>query len=95
MPKTKPKTPSRKPSTTRDLAEPSATANAELVVVHESSGPLTAEVVKGKLESEGIEAMLKYETAESVFPVTVDGLGKVQVLVHAEDEKRAREVLKA
>lgn len=65
----------------------------EFVVVYTSNGPLGAEVIKGKLASEGIEAMLKYESAASMLPMTVDGLGEVQVLVRAEDEVRARSVL--
>ncbi len=65
----------------------------ELVVVYTSNGPLGAEVIKGKLASEGIDAMLKYESAASMLPTTVDGLGEVQVLVRAEDEARARKVL--
>ncbi len=66
----------------------------EFVVVYTSSGLLGAQVVKGKLASEGIDAMLKYESAASMLPLTVDGLGEVQVLVRAEDEKKARSVLK-
>lgn len=67
--------------------------NDELVVVYTSNGPLGAEVIKGKLASEGIDAMLKYESAATMLPMTVDGFGEVQVLVRAEDETKAREVL--
>jgi putative signal transducing protein len=69
-------------------------SNDELVVVYTSSGMLGAEVIKEKLQSEGIDAMLKYESAVSILPLTVDGLGQVQVLVRAEDEVRARRSLK-
>ncbi len=75
------------------VVEPGDRASGELVVVYVSNGPLAAEIAKGKLESEGIEAMLKSE-AQSTFPLTVDNLGEVQVLVRAEDESRARQILK-
>ena len=75
------------------MAEFGNRAGGELVVVFVSNGRYAAEIAKGKLESEGIQAMLKYEAVSSVFPVTVDGLGEVKVLVRAEDEKQARKIL--
>ncbi len=68
-------------------------ANEGLVVVYVSAGPLAAEVVKGRLESAGIPAALKYESVGTVFPVMVDGLGQVEVLVPKEREREARELL--
>ena len=65
----------------------------DLVTVYTSSGLLGAEVIKGRLESEGIQALLKYESAASMLPLTVDGLGEVRVLVRREDEAKAREIL--
>jgi hypothetical protein len=50
-------------------------------------------VVKGRLESAGIPAMLQYESISRAFPVTVDGLGEVRVLVTREREQEARELL--
>ncbi len=66
-----------------------------LVSVYTSNGPLAAEVVKGRLESAGIPAVLKYESAGRVFGLTLDGLGSVQVLVEREREQEARELLKS
>lgn len=82
------------PRPKKSAVEPVKSDSAELVVVYVSNGPYAAEIAKGRLESEGIEAMLKYETAESVFPMTVDTLGEVEVLVRAEDEEQARSILK-
>ena len=65
----------------------------EFVVVYTSMGPLAAEVVKGRLESAGIPAMLQYESISRAFPVTVDGFGEVRVLVTREREQEARELL--
>ncbi len=83
-----------KRQTAQTLRKREPRASDELVSVYTSSGLLGAEVIKGKLESEGIPAILKYESTASMIPVTVDGLGEVQVLVRAEDERKARRVLK-
>jgi len=45
---------------------------------------LQAEIVKSRLESFGIPAILKYESAGLVYGVTVDGLGQTSVLVPEE-----------
>ncbi len=66
----------------------------ELVVVYTSAGSLAAEVVKGRLESAGIPAMLKSE-ARNTFPFTIDGMGQVEVLVSKQHEEQARELLKS
>jgi hypothetical protein len=52
-----------------------------LVTVHTASGQLQAQVVKTKLESAGIPALLDYESAGVVLGITVDGLGEVRVMV--------------
>jgi hypothetical protein len=65
----------------------------ELVVVYISQGPLQAEVVKGKLESEGIPVILRYQAIGRILGLTVDGLGRVEVLVDAEHVEAARALL--
>lgn len=67
--------------------------NEALVSVYTSNGPLAAEVVKGRLESAGIPAILKYESAGRTIGLTLDGLGEVQVLVSKDREQEARELL--
>ena len=66
--------------------------NDLLVVVYTTHGAMRAEIIKGKLESAGIPALLKSES-QNVIPMTVDGIGKVQVLVEKEREQEAREIL--
>jgi len=68
-------------------------ANDALVSVYTSNGPLAAEVVKGRLESAGIPAMLKYESVGRTMGLIVDGRGEVQVLVLKEREQEARALL--
>ena len=65
----------------------------ELVVVYETQGMIRAEIIKAKLESAGIPALLKYESLGPVLAVTVDGLGRVQVLVPQEREQEAHELI--
>ena len=65
----------------------------DLIVVYVSQGPLGAEVAKSKLEAEGIPALLRYEAVGRVLGLTVDGLGRVEVLVHAQDAPIARQIL--
>jgi predicted amino acid racemase len=64
----------------------------ELVVVYTTQGALRAEIIKGKLESAGIPAIVKVES-QNVIPMTVDGIGKAEVLVSKEREQEARAVL--
>jgi hypothetical protein len=65
----------------------------DLVVVYVSQGPLAAEVAKSKLESYGLTVALRYAPVGRVLGLTVDGLGRVEVLVAPEDAARARELL--
>ncbi|MFQ6058931.1 MAG: DUF2007 domain-containing protein [Anaerolineae bacterium] len=64
-----------------------------LVKVHTASGQLQAQVIKTRLESEGIPVLLRYDSASIVFGLTVDGLGEVEVLVPERLAERARKVL--
>ena len=67
--------------------------STDLCVVYESQGPLGAEVARSKLESAGIQCMLRYESVGRTLGLTVDGLGRVKVMVASADEARAREIL--
>ncbi len=64
----------------------------ELVVVYTAMGELNADVIKGKLESAGIPAMLQIQSPD-VFPMSVGEMGEVKVLVPKEREQEARALL--
>jgi hypothetical protein len=64
-----------------------------LVTVHTTSGLLSAQVIKTKLESAGIPALLDYESAGVVLGITVDGLGEVRVMVPEGLAEEARALL--
>ena len=65
-----------------------------LVVVYVSQGPLRAEVARSKLEALQIPVLLRYQALGRILGITVDGLGRVEVLVPEEYQGRAREALR-
>jgi len=64
-----------------------------LATVYIASGHLEAEIIKGRLESEGIPAILRYEAAGLVYGLTIDGLGQVDIQVPSALAQQAREIL--
>jgi hypothetical protein len=65
--------------------------DVNLEIVYRAAGQLEAHIIKGKLESEGIPALLQYES--EVFGLTVDGMGEVRILVPEPQAEKAREVI--
>ena len=54
---------------------------------------IEAQVIQGRLESEGIPVLLSYESAGLVYGLTVDGLGEVKIMVPELLATRARDIL--
>jgi hypothetical protein len=54
---------------------------------------MEAHVIKGRLESEGIPVLLRYESAGLVYGITVDGLGQVKVMVPSHLAEEAKQIL--
>lgn len=63
----------------------------KLEKVYTASGMLQAQIIKGKLESEGIPVLLQYES--EIFGLTVDGMGQVRVLVPESQADKARALI--
>ena len=63
----------------------------QLERVYTAAGHLQAHIIKGKLESEGIPAILQGES--QMLPFTVNGMGEVRILVPKPLAERAREVI--
>jgi hypothetical protein len=58
-------------------------------------GRLEAEMIESLLEAEGIDVELVQESVgHSIYPVTVDGLGRVQIFVPKDKAREAHEWLK-
>ena len=67
----------------------------KLTTVYVAGGLPEAQIIKGRLESEGIPAILSYESAGLVYGITTDGLGQVKVQVPPSLAQDARDILKA
>jgi hypothetical protein len=60
----------------------------------EIQGRLEAELIESFLEANGVDVELIQESVgHSAFPVTVDGLGRVQIFVSKENFRKAHELL--
>ena len=67
--------------------------NEELVAVYRANGDMQAQIVKGRLESVGIQCLLRSQAAPSVHAFAIDGMGEVLVMVAAESAEDARRLL--
>jgi hypothetical protein len=66
----------------------------ELVELTSVQGEMEAEIIRGVLESEEIKTLVKSDLVHSVHPITIDGLGKVRIMVRRRDFLRAKVVLR-
>jgi Zn-dependent alcohol dehydrogenase len=64
-----------------------------LTTVYIAVGQPEAQIIKGRLENEGIPAVLRYESAGIIYGITVDGLGRVEVQVPDFLAEEARQIL--
>jgi hypothetical protein len=89
----------RQPQQKQDEATMSSTSvtgggsENEPVVVWEAANALEAQVVKGRLESEGIPAIMRGEALGTIYGLTTGGLAATDVLVPAALAQKALEVL--
>ena len=58
-----------------------------------AAGMTQANIIQGRLKSEGIPVKLSYEAAGTIYAITVDGLGEVKIIVPVADWERAKEIL--
>ena len=59
-------------------------------------GRMEADLLESYLEAQGIDVELIQESiGQSAYPVTVNGLGRVQIFVPKDKVREARELLKA
>ena len=54
---------------------------------------MEAQIIKGRLESEGIPVLLSYESLGLIYGLTVDGLGEVKIMVPKRLAEEAKEIL--
>jgi hypothetical protein len=65
----------------------------DLTTVYVAGSLPEAEIVKGRLECEGVPSIFRYEAAGVIYGLTVDGLGQVKVQVPSHLAERARVIL--
>ena len=69
------------------------TGKADYVAVAIVQGQARASVIRAHLESEGIPAYLKYESAGLIYGILADGLGEVKIMVPADMAAEARKII--
>ncbi len=70
-------------------------AVVEYVTVYRAWGEGEAQVVRGLLESSGIRCRLRKRGPQSIYPVTVDGLAEVEIMIPKAREVEARAIVSA
>jgi hypothetical protein len=65
----------------------------ELIILESASGMLEAEILRGLLESRGIQVWLSQEAAGAVFGFGVGPLAKVDLLIQPFNEVEAKQIL--
>ena len=74
---------------------PEADPDIELVRVYRAQGEVEAQMIRGLLESDGIESMLHGEAVRLTHGLTLDGLAVVDIVVRREDSERASAIIAA
>jgi hypothetical protein len=65
------------------------------VTVYRAWGEAEAQVVRALLESSGVKCRMRERGPQSIYPVTVDGLAEVQIMVPQEAEAEALAIVRA
>ena len=68
-------------------------SSEEQLVTVRVARQIEAQIIKGRLESEGIPVLLSYESAGLVYGLTVDGIGEVRIMVPKRLAEQAKEIL--
>ncbi len=65
----------------------------DIVNVGSVSGKIEAEIVRGLLESRGIQVWLVHEAAATIYGLGVGPLAQVDLMVRADQAKQAADVI--
>ena len=63
------------------------------ICVFTASGEMQAQQIQGFLAGSGISSQLRGESLRKTHGLSIDGLGKVEVVVSKDDEEQARALL--
>ncbi len=67
--------------------------NTDLKELTAVEGSMEAEIIKSKLESFQIPVLLRFESAGHIFGITMNGLGKVSIMVPESFLEEAKRIL--
>ncbi|MGA9531199.1 MAG: DUF2007 domain-containing protein [Anaerolineales bacterium] len=67
----------------------------EILEITTTAGTVQAEILRGLLEAQGIEVVLRRESAGAAYGFAVGPLGEVAICVRTTDEAAARALLDA
>ncbi len=65
----------------------------ELTVVFRSASDIEVRVVRGLLESHGIESLVSQGSPRSIFPVQVDSIAEIRISVRPDEAEEARRLI--
>ena len=68
---------------------------ADLIVIFHSQSDVEASVVHALLDAHGIPSVVTSDRPQSIFPVSVSGLGDVRILVHRVDADEAVRIIES
>jgi ribonuclease-3 len=68
---------------------------SDLVVVFRTQSASEASIVRGLLETHGMPAVVSSHLPQSIFPLTIDGLGEVRLSVHPDDAEEALRIIES
>jgi len=74
---------------------PNTTTGGDLVVVWLAANQMEAQIVKGRLESEGIPAIIRGEALGAIYGLTTGALAESAVLVPAALADKAEAILQS
>jgi len=78
-----------------DEQEPKTDKDMKLAELCRVNGPVEAEVIKNFLESQGIACILQGQMLQAIYPILIDGLAEIKVMVAERDLGAAMELVKA
>ena len=72
---------------------PSMADTGDLTIIFRTQSDVEASVVRGLLETHGIQALLASDVPHTVFPLSIDGLGEVRLSVRQDQAADAKQLI--
>ena len=67
----------------------------DLVVIFRTSSGIEAGIVRSLLEAHGILSVVSSDVPQSIFPLSVDGLGNIRIAVHPSESDEAERIIES